>query len=164
MTKRAYSFTMQLQIMSNKTTLVQLDALKTDRIVIGGTGLRVTKQRSLLLEVIRQGKSHLDADEVYRRARRKQPQLSLSTVYRALRLFKKLGLVEETHLDDEHHHYEVKSETEHHHLVCLKCGKVVEFSYPFSRNVRENVAEAQDFEIIGTEVLITGYCSKCKER
>jgi len=151
-----------MQINSNKIAR-QPDTLKIDRKIIGNTGLRTTKQRTLLLEVLRQGKSHLDADELYRRARKKQPQLSLSTVYRALRLFKKLGLVEETHFDEEHHHYEVKSATEHHHLVCLKCGKVVEFNYPLSRHVKENVPEARDFEIIGTEVRITGYCSKCKD-
>lgn len=127
-------------------------------------GLRITNQRALILEVIRQGEGHLDADEVYRRARQKQPRLSLSTVYRTLQTLKKLGLVDEVHFDEDHHHYEVKPATEHHHLVCLGCGRVVEFQYPLARLVRKNVPEARDFEIAGSEVRITGYCPACRQK
>jgi len=126
------------------------------------TGMRVTKQRALILEIIRRGRGHLDADEVYRRAREKQPRLSLSTVYRTLQLLKKLGLVEEVHFDEAHHHYEVKPSSKHHHLVCLGCGKVIEFRYPLARYVKRKVPEAQDFEITGAEVRLTGYCSRCR--
>jgi len=127
------------------------------------TGMRVTKQRALILEIIRRGRGHLDADEVYRRAREKQPRLSLSTVYRTLQLLKKLGLVEEVHFDEAHHHYEVKPSSKHHHLVCLGCGKVIEFRYPLARYVKRKVPEAQDFEITGAEVRLTGYCSRCRQ-
>ncbi len=135
---------------------------ETDRRALNITGLRVTSQRALILETIRQG--HLDADEVYRRVREKQPRLSLSTVYRTLQTLKKLGLVEELHFDEAHHHYEIKPPAEHHHLVCLGCGKVVEFHNPLSRYIKRNVAEARDFEIISTELRLTGYCSKCRQR
>ena len=100
--------------------------------------MRATSQRALILEIIRRGKGHLDADEVYRRARDKQPRLSLSTVYRTLRMFKKLGLVEELHFDDAHHHYEAKPSAEHHHLVCRGCGKIVEFECPLSQKMKED--------------------------
>ena len=144
--------------MSNETGL-----LDTSRRALNLTGVRVTNQRALLLEIIRQGQGHLDADEVYRRARQKYPRLSLSTVYRTLQLFKKLSLVEEVHFDESHHHYEAKPSTEHHHLVCLGCGRVIEFQYPLSRYVKRNVAEAKDFEIVATEIRMTGYCSKCRQ-
>jgi len=126
-------------------------------------GLRNTNQRSLILEIIRHGEGHLDADEVYRRAREKQPRLSLSTVYRTLQKLKQLGLIEEVHFDEEHHHYEIKSAAEHHHLVCLGCGRVVEFKYPLARQIKRNVAEAKHFEITGSEVRMTGYCPACRE-
>ena len=125
-------------------------------------GLRITSQRALILEIIRQGQGHLDADEVYLRARRKQPRLSLSTVYRTLHTLKKLGLVDEVHFDEDHHHYEVRPATEHHHLVCLGCGRVVEFQYPLARLVKKNVPQARDFEIAGSEIRITGYCPVCR--
>jgi len=136
---------------------------KSNRKALNTTGMRITSQRALILEVIRQGQGHLDADELYRRAREKQPHLSLSTVYRTLQAFKRLDLIEERHFDESHHHYEVKPPAEHHHLVCLNCGKVIEFRYPLARYVKRNIAEAKDFEIADTEIRMTGYCSKCHQ-
>ena len=130
---------------------------------LNSRGLRATNQRALILEIIRQGQGHLGADEVYRRARERQPHLSMSTVYRNLQMFKKLGLVEELHFDEAHHHYEVKPPTEHHHLVCLGCGRVIEFQYPLSRYVKRNVPEAKDFDIVDTEIKMTGYCPRCRQ-
>jgi len=134
------------------------------RIALNRAGKRVTPQRALIMEVIRQGKGHLDADEIYRRAREREPRLSLSTVYRTLQMLKGLGLVEELHFDDNHHHYEVKPQAEHHHLVCLGCGRVIEFNYPLSRYLRKRVPEVKDFDIAETEVRMTGYCAKCRQR
>ena len=138
--------------------------IERNRKVLNAGGLRVTGQRALLLEIIRQGKCHLDADEIYRRARHKQPRISLSTVYRGLQAFKRLGLVEEVHFDESHHHYEAKPSSEHHHLVCEGCGKVIEFHYPLARYIKRNVAEAKDFEIISTEIRMTGYCPRCRQQ
>ena len=138
--------------------------LTTNRKALNTAGMRVTNQRALIMEIIRQGQGHLDADEIYRRARGKEPRLSLSTVYRTLQMFKKLGLVEELHFDEGHHHYEVKPSTEHHHLLCLGCGKVIEFNRPLSRYIKRNVPEAKGFDITGTEVRMIGYCSKCRRR
>ena len=136
--------------------------LTTSRKALNQAGMRVTHQRALIMEIIRQGRGHLDADEIYRRAREKEPRLSLSTVYRTLQMMKKLNLVEELHFDDNHHHYEVKPSAEHHHLVCLGCGRVIEFNYPLSHYLRGKVPEAKDFDIVETEVRMTGYCAKCR--
>ena len=134
----------------------------TSRRALNRVGMRVTHQRALIMGIIRQGRGHLDADEIYRRAREKESRLSLSTVYRTLQMLKKLGLVEELHFDEEHHHYEVKPSAEHHHLVCLGCGRVIEFYYPLSRYLRKKVPEAKDFDITETEIRMTGYCAKCR--
>ena len=135
---------------------------ETARTALSVGGLRVTSQRALLLQIIRQGGGHLDADEIYRRAREKQPRLSLSTVYRTLQALKNLDLIEELHFDDSHHHYEVKPSSEHYHLVCLGCGKVVEFHYPLDIDIKRKVTEAKDFEIVSAEIRVTGYCPKCR--
>jgi Fur family ferric uptake transcriptional regulator len=126
--------------------------------------LRATDQRALILGIIRQGEGHLDADEIYRRARQKLPHLNLSTVYRNLQKFKGLGLVEEHQFSESRHHYEVKPSVEHHHLVCLGCGRVIEFGFPLRRYLKRNVTEAKDFDIVNTEIRITGYCSECRRR
>ena len=136
---------------------------ENSRKVLSAPKIRFTNQRALILEIIHRGEGHLDADEVYRRARDKQPRISLSTVYRTLRRFKELGLVEEVHFDEAHHHYEVKPLAEHHHLVCLGCGRIIEFHYPLSRYVKRNVPEAKDFEVVETEIRMTGYCPRCRQ-
>jgi Fur family ferric uptake transcriptional regulator len=123
----------------------------------------VTAQRTLLLELLRRSSGHVDADELYRRARKKNPRISLSTVYRNLQLFKKLELVDERHFDEEHHHYEVKSGEEHQHLLCICCGKVVEFDYPASRKFKKDVGQKYDFHITGVEIHMTGLCSDCRK-
>jgi len=152
-----------MRSISNKAVGKETGSPGNNRVALNVTGMRATNQRALILEIIRRGQGHLDADEVYRRAREKQPQLSLSTVYRTLRLFKKLGLVEEVHFNETHHHYEAKPATEHHHLVCLRCGRVIEFNYPLSHYVKRNVDEAKDFEIVETKIRMTGYCSRCRQ-
>ena len=138
--------------------------LKIDRKALNSAGLRMTSQRALILDVISQAEEHLDADEVYRQARERQPGLSLSTVYRNLQTLKKLGLVKELHFDEAHHHYEVKPSSEHHHLVCLGCGKIEEFSCRLSRRMRDEVARNKGFEVTSVEVHMTGYCAQCRRK
>ena len=136
---------------------------KTDSIVLSSSGKRVTRQRALIMEIIRRGRGHLDADEIYRRAREKEPHISLSTIYRTLQVLKQVGVIEELRFDETHHRYEVKPSTKHHHLVCLGCGKVIEFHYPLSQHIKKNVAEAKDFDIVEAEVRILGYCANCRQ-
>jgi Fur family ferric uptake transcriptional regulator len=139
-----------------------VDTKKNNRELLSEAGLRNTSQRESILDIIRRGQGHLDADEVYRRARKKQPRLSLSTVYRTLQTLKELGMVEEVHLDETHHHYEIKASNQHHHLVCLGCGKVVEFECPKSIKMMNEISREKGFEVINTEVRMTGYCPDCR--
>lgn len=138
-------------------------AKATTRQLISQSGQRVTSQRALLLELLRQRQGHLDADELYRMAKKKQPRLSLATVYRALRLFKGLGLVEELHFAEEHHHYEQRPQREHYHLVCLGCGCIEEFESPRITQLKEEMAREKDFEISGADIHLTGYCASCQK-
>jgi Fur family ferric uptake transcriptional regulator len=128
------------------------------------SGKRVTSQRALILDIIQKGRGHLGADEIYLRARAVQPRISLSTVYRTLKAFKEPGLIEELHFDDSHHHYEIKPARKHHHLVCLGCGKIVEFQYSLARQLKRSVPEFEDFEIVDAELHLTGYCPQCRRK
>ena len=132
------------------------------RQILNNVGRRATTQRSLLLELLRTSGGHIDADELYHQAWKRNPRMSLSTVYRNLQLFKKLGIVDERHFDEEHHHYEVKSGEEHQHLLCISCGKVVEFNYPAGRKFREDIGKKYDFDITSIEIHMTGLCSSCR--
>lgn len=137
---------------------------KDNREILNESGMRSTNQRTLILDIIKKGKGHLDADDVYREARKKQPRLSLSTVYRNLQKLKQQGLIEERHFDEAHHHYEIKASEEHHHLVCLNCGKIIEFECSFSEKMKEEVSRSHGFEIVSSEVQMNGYCPDCHEK
>lgn len=139
-----------------------IDEKSENREILNAVGLRNTSQRESIIEIIRHGKGHLDADEVYQRARKKQPRLSLSTVYRTLQTLRESGLIEEVHLDETHHHYEIKASNDHHHLICTGCGKVVEFECSLSKQMVENVSKENGFDITHTEVRMTGYCPECR--
>ena len=123
-----------------------------------------TAQRQLLLEVLQQADHHLDADELHRRAREREPRISLATVYRNLKLFKELGLVEESNLGEAHSHYEIKNTKEHHHAVCLGCGEVIEFESPLISKVAAKVQRENDFHITAAQLKIEGYCSNCRQK
>jgi Fe2+ or Zn2+ uptake regulation protein len=138
--------------------------MKATRQTLNERGLKITNQRTVILEAIRHSPGHVDADEVYRSIHRRLPRVSLSTVYRSLQRFKELGLIDELHFAEEHHHYELKPAREHYHLVCLECGRVTEFQYPLVSALKKNVPEARDFAITGSEITLTGYCADCRRR
>src|SRR3712207_5883151 len=89
------------------------------RQALRAVGYRMTKQRETLLDGIEHAEGHLDADGIYDLARKRDPRISLSTVYRTLNLLKHHDLVDELHLSEEHHHYEPRTgRPQHYHLVC----------------------------------------------
>lgn len=128
----------------------------------GLPGKRSTAQRRLLLELIEQARGHVDAGELYLRAREIESTISLSTVYRNLKLFKELGLVEERHFAEDHHHYEPKAKVEHCHFLCLGCGRVVEFVSPLVDRLKREAGGEHGFNVTDAEVNMSGYCSDCQ--
>lgn len=132
------------------------------RINYAKASLRKTKQRDLILSIIKQG--HFDADEIYVLARKVNPRISLSTVYRTLQKLKQLGVIDEHHFDETHHHYELKGDDEHYHLVCLDCGKITEFQHPMERYINEKILAASNFKITSMELEVSGYCEDCRKK
>ncbi|MBN1365039.1 MAG: transcriptional repressor [Syntrophaceae bacterium] len=131
---------------------------KSDQII----GRPTTNQRSLLLEVIKKANKHLDADELYRLAKKRNKRISLATVYRNLKLFKDLGLISESNLGETHSHYEIKEAAEHHHLVCLSCGRIIEFNSPLVAKAVKIIQRNNNFYITSVQLKMEGYCSRCK--
>src|SRR5665811_2641479 len=89
-----------------------------------GLGYRLTPQRTLVWDVLRQSHDHLGADEICLRVQKDFPHVNISTVYRTLELLVELDLVRETHLGPNRRYYEVEEGEPHHHLVCTDCGSV----------------------------------------
>ena len=123
----------------------------------------VTPQRKLLLNIIQEAQTHLDAKELYRRAIERDPGISLATVYRNLRLFKEQGLIEERRLDETRRYYEIKRPGEHQHLLCRSCGHVIEFESPQIQKLIEEVERRNNFSVSKVELYLEGYCQECRE-
>ena len=127
-------------------------------------GHPLTVQRRLLLELLRDADKHIDAKELYRRASARDESISPATVYRSLNLFKELGLVDEVRLGKIRCYYEVKQSSEHQHLVCRGCGKVMEFQNPHFQKLIEAVRREHSFKVTKAELYLEGYCPECEEK
>ena len=123
----------------------------------------VTAQRRLLLDLIHQASGHIDAKELYRRAINQDKSISLATVYRNLRYFKELGIIDDRHLGELRCYYEVKQDSEHQHLMCQGCGKIIEFDSPLLRELLDIVQRENKFKVSKVELLLQGYCVNCEE-
>ncbi|HEX2036493.1 MAG TPA: transcriptional repressor [Chloroflexota bacterium] len=127
---------------------------------------RWTRQRQVVLDTLRGAHGHLDADEVYRRARQVEPRLSLSTVYRTLAMLKEDGLVRGLHLAGNQHRYECLpppgAPGDHGHLACRVCGSVVEFAGPDLARLEESLARRYGYEFTGAQIEIVARCADCQ--
>lgn len=133
--------------------------------IFQATGRRLTSQRRLLLEVLTECHDHLDAEAIYALAKERDPNISLATVYRTLKVLKEVGIVQERMLDRERqkHYYEMAAEA-HYHFACLSCGKVIEFESPLIEQASAELAERLHLDVVHMRIHLEGYCSDCKQK
>src|SRR5579863_8878992 len=125
-------------------------------------GVRMTRQRRILLDLLDRSGRHLDAESLYKLGKEKDPKLNRVTVYRTLKLLKKGGLVDELdlmHHEGDQHYYETRLKQEHAHVICLRCGRIEEFFGEPLQRMREQIENHFGFEILIARTEIGGYCS-----
>ena len=128
-------------------------------------GVRLTRQRRILLELLDRSGRHLDAETLFQMAQEKDPKLNRVTVYRTLKMLKMSGLVDELdlmHVDGDQHYYETRLKQEHAHLVCLRCGKVEEFFGEPLQKMRKQIETNLGFQIVSARTEMGGYCPDCQ--
>src|SRR5258707_6076355 len=128
-------------------------------------GVRLTRQRQILLDLIDQSGEHLDAERLFKLAQQVDPKLNRVTVYRTLKLLKVGGLVDELdlmHHSGDQHYYETRMKQEHAHVICLRCGRVEEFFGEPLQKLRKQIASHFGFEIVLARTEVGGYCSHCQ--
>lgn len=128
--------------------------------------IRLTSQRRLLIDVIQNADRHLDAAALLEVARQHDQGINRATVYRTLALLKKLALIDELdlmHLQGEKHYYEAKPKSDHLHLACFRCGKILEYSSPAFDRLKAEIAEQNSFDISVTRLEVGGVCADCRE-
>lgn len=126
-------------------------------------GYKATRQRRVVLEVIAAVGMHLTPIEVYERARIHCPDLGLTTVYRTLDILSGLGLVQRIHLKDGCHSFALAGQGHCHHLICERCGDVVEFEGDDLSLLINRVAQSTGFVIREHWLELFGTCPACQK-
>ncbi|MCR5834824.1 MAG: transcriptional repressor [Selenomonadaceae bacterium] len=131
-------------------------------------GYKMTPQRKEILKIFVEhpDSHHMSAEDVYNILRENESEIGLATVYRALVLLNKLGILVQLDFGDGCARYELNTTDpnthHHHHLICLKCKKVIEFEEDLLEDLEYDIATKSGFEIINHEVKFFGYCKECQ--
>lgn len=135
-------------------------------------GLRFTLPRQMILDVLYRTRGHLSAEDIYFKIHPVYPQIGLTTIYRTLDLLDRMGLVTKFDFGDGKARYELVSpgdELRHHHLICRKCGRIIDYSdfvkeeTRLIKEIEKELSKKYNFEINSHKIYFQGLCSKCRE-
>ncbi len=129
-------------------------------------GVRLTRQRKILIEVMDNAETHLDVGTILERAQKLDPRVHRVTVYRTMDMLKRNGLIDELdllHLRGDQHFYESHGPRDHIHVACLKCGNVREFESPLYEKLKKQIAKDCGIEITIARTEVGGTCENCRK-
>lgn len=118
--------------------------------------LRMTGQRRVIARILSDAADHPDVEEVYQRANKVDERISLSTVYRTLRLFERKGILARHDFGAGRMRYEEASGEHHDHLINVDTGTVIEFSSPEIEAIQERIARDLGFRLVGHRLQLFG--------
>jgi Fur family ferric uptake transcriptional regulator len=127
-------------------------------------GIRLTRQRRVILQVMDDAEQHLDVDQIFARAKEIDAGVHLVTVYRTIELLKKQRLIDELdllHLRGDRHYYETHGPRDHIHVACLKCGKVREFESRLYEQLKSQIEKDFAMKVTISRTEVGGYCAEC---
>ncbi|MCC6346956.1 MAG: transcriptional repressor [Nitrospirales bacterium] len=123
------------------------------------TGLKLTPQRLAILDYLEGNAEHPSAEDVYRAVAKKFPTMSFATVYNTLEALRRRGSVLELTIDPGKKRFDPNTQP-HHHLICLRCRRIVDILGEYDLNLSDE--RKNDFDIIGNHIEFYGICPKCK--
>jgi len=127
-------------------------------------GMRMTEQRRIIARVIEGASDHPDVEELYRRAVENDPRISISTVYRTVKLFEDAGIIERHDFRDGRARYETVPEEHHDHLIDLKSGTVIEFRNEEIERLQEAIARTLGYRLVDHRLELYGVPLPPKDR
>ena len=119
-------------------------------------GLRMTDQRRVVARVIGGSEDHPDVEELYARAAKVDPRISIATVYRTVKLFEEAGILEKLEFGDGRARYEDAERDHHDHLIDVNSGDVIEFVDPEIEELQERIAQRLGYKLIGHRLELLG--------
>ncbi|MDR4497663.1 MAG: transcriptional repressor [Candidatus Scalindua sp.] len=129
---------------------------------IQSKGLKFTPERRLILNQVFENHGHFEVEELLFEMRKNKIRVSKATIYRTIALLVKCGLLREVIFGEKHTHYEHVYGHEHHeHLVCIGCGKIIEFSDHKIEKFQDEVCVKNKFKPETHRFQIMGYCEDC---
>jgi Fe2+ or Zn2+ uptake regulation protein len=134
---------------------------------LGSRGIRLTRQRRVVLQVMETASRHMDAGEILEVAQKIDSDITRVTVYRTLDLLKRHGLIDELdllHLRGHRHFYESHGPRDHIHVACMRCRKVREVESPIYEDLKRQIARDCGIEISVARTEIGGICNDCKAK
>lgn len=124
--------------------------------------LKLTSQRRTILHVALEAKGHFSAEELLKYSKKKDATISKATVYRTLALLKESGILEEQDFGAGKRSYERAQGRKHHdHLVCIRCGKIIEFENDTIEKLQDSEAQRHSFRIVYHSLKLFGFCKNC---
>jgi Fur family ferric uptake transcriptional regulator len=138
------------------------------RAELNNKGWRLTPQREKILQVFQtlpQG-NHLSADDLYRTLIQLKEEISLSTVYRTVKVMVRMGILRELELAEGHKHYEINTSSphHHHHVVCIQCNRTIEFENDSILRQSLKQVEKYGWQMLDCQLTIYGICTEAVER
>ncbi len=130
---------------------------------ISERGLKATRQRSLILDTFFQLDGHFSVEQLWARVRALEPRVSVATVYRTMKLLAQSGLAHARNFGDGQTRYEPAVGREHHdHLICTRCGTIVEFENDRIEAMQDAVARKHGFRVTSHKMELYGLCRACQ--
>jgi len=132
---------------------------------ISGEGLKATRQREEILNIFLNSSGHKNLAQIYAQVAKTNPKIGYTTVYRTMRLLTRLGLATQRKFADGETRYEPASEGRHHdHLICLDCGKIIEFEDQTLEALQNRIAQHHRFKISHHRMELYGRCEECNRK
>lgn len=119
-------------------------------------GLKMTGQRRVISRVLSEATDHPDVEQVYRRAVEIDPNISIATVYRTMRLLEEANVIDRLDFGDGRSRYEEATSEHHHHLIDVQTGEVIEFTSPELEEIKGKIATQLGFSLIGHRLELYG--------
>lgn len=143
--------------------LYTTDSLKAE---LNEKGWRLTPQRETILKIFQnlpEG-NHLSAEDLFNLLESQDEQISLSTIYRTLKLMARMGILRELELAEGHKHYEINQPYpyHHHHLICVRCNKTIEFKSDAVLKVGTKTSQKEGYYLLDCQLTIHAVCPTCQ--